>query len=322
MIFNVVLFSNLDLQDLEAPNDSKDSQSSSDMSRNLMEEIFGTGLPSEQEELQDKGASTSEVELQERDLDRAGEQNTAHGQDGTLDLDTAHEQDRTHDLDTAPDLNRSRDFGRSKVNQKVGRPIEDLKRRQDLGGNIEREEEEEPMGILDNVTTANDTDPAAESHSLTPSSVGNGYTSAAETTAGGSKAAAVVRPSSPAEGTPAGVSTAAAVGAILPAVDAASPGNQDSDLPPELGHDGVGGEEEESDKEGGEGAGEQEESETERLPGLLTTPGADVIVEEEEVDRVETSDHKELSRDDIGNYRWVKREWYLPVLRIRIRLDP
>jgi len=266
------------------PNESLDS---ADMSRNLMDEIFGTSLTRDQDE--------EGQQQQEEDMD-----NMAHAPENVRDTAQPHDaHDRTGlDLNRSLDVNRVSDFRRSKrhhegearVNNGRQDLLEGLEDTQEDIGTEEGGEQQvdHPMVLLDNETSLNDSQQAAQVNSFTqPAAVdGDGGT-----TAGGSTAAVV---------------------AGLPAVGVDAPGIRESEPPPGAAGTGPGdGDREESYGEtdegrnnqgGGERAEEGEESFSGGLPGLLSSPGADA--EEDEgagagVERVETSDREELARENI-----------------------
>jgi hypothetical protein len=263
-------------QELVVPNESLDS---ADMSRNLMDEIFGTSLTRDQDE-----------EGQQQDLDM---DNMAHAPETLRDpaqpLHDAH--DRTGlDLNRSLDLNRVSDLRRSKRHEGEARVNNG---RQDQEGLEDTQEEDigieeggeqqvdHPMVLLDNVTSPDDSQQEAGVNSFTPPDAVGDDDGA---TAGGSTAGGPT----------------AAVGAGPPAIGLVSPGIRESEPPPGAAKSGPGdGDREESDGETDEG---REESDSGGLPGLLSSPGADA--EEKEgagagVERVETSDHEELARENI-----------------------
>jgi hypothetical protein len=267
------------------PNESLDS---ADMSRNLMDEIFGTSLTRDQDE--------EGQQQQEEDMD-----NMAHAPENVRDpAQPHHEHDRTGlDLNRSLDVdNRVYDLGRSKRHHegeaRVNNGRQELEGLEDTQDDIGIEEGggeqqvDNPMVLLDNVTSPDDSQQAARVNSSTPPSAVDGD---GGTTAGGSTAA---------------------VGAGSSAIGVVAPGIRESEPPPGVADTGPGdGDGEESDGEtdegridqgGGERTEEGEESDSGGLPGLLSSPGADA--EEEEgagagVERVETSDHEELARENI-----------------------
>jgi hypothetical protein len=271
-------------QELVVPNESLDSEN---MSRNLMDEIFGTSLTMDQDE--------EGQQQQEEDME-----NMAHAPENVRDpAQPLHDEyDRTGlDLNRSLDgVNRVNDLRRSKRHEgqarvKNGRQdlLEGLEDTQEDIGIEEGGEQQvdHPMVLLDNVTSPDDSQQAA------PSTLPAAVYDDVGTTAGGSTAGG-----STAGGSTAGGSSAA-VGAGPPAVGVVSPGIQDSEAPPEAAETGPGdGDREESFGETDEG---REESDSGGLPGLLSSPGADAEEEGAEagVERVETSDHEELARDSI-----------------------
>jgi hypothetical protein len=257
-------------QELVVPNESLDSEN---MSRNLMDEIFGTSLTRDQDE-----------EGQQQDLDM---NNMAHAPENVRDpAQPLHENDRTgHDLNRSLDVNRVSDLRRSKRHhegeERVNNGRQDQEGLEDTqdGIGIEEgggEQVDNPMVLLDNVTSLDDSQQAARVHSSTPpDAVGDD----GGTTAGGSTAA---------------------VGAGPPAVGLVSPGIRASEPPPGAADTGPGdGDREESYGETDEG---REESYSGGLPGLLSSPGAEAEDEEGAragVERVETSDREELARENV-----------------------
>jgi hypothetical protein len=259
-------------QELVVRNESLDSEN---MSRNLMDEIFGTSLTRDQDE---EGQQQQEDEMDNR----------AHAPETLRDPAQPHDaHDRTGlDLNRSLDVNRVSDFRRSKRHHegeaRVNNGRQDLEVLVDTQGDTGIDEGGEqqvdnPMVLLDNVTSRDDLQQAARVNSFTPPDAVDGD-----------------------GGTTAGSSTAA-VGAGQPAVGLVSPGIRESEPPPGAADTGPGdGDREESYSETDEG---REESDSGGLPGLLSSPGADA--EEEEggagagVERVETSDHEELARENI-----------------------
>ncbi len=268
------------------PNESLNSE---DMSRNLMDEIFGTSLTRDQDD---------EGQQQDLDID-----NMAHAQ-------PLHEHDRTgRDLNRSLDgINRVSDLRRSKRHHEGEARVNN--RRQDLQEGLEDTQEDigieegreqqvdHPMVLQDNVTSPVDSQQAARVNSSTFAAAvyDNGGTTAGGSTAGGTTAGG----------------SSAAVGAGPPAIGLVSPGIRESEPPPGAADTGPGGGDREesygetdegrNDQGGGERAEEGEESYSWGLPGLLSSPGADA--EEEEgagagVERVETSDREELARENI-----------------------
>ncbi len=271
------------------PNESLDS---ADMSRNLMDEIFGTSLTRDQDE---EGQQQQEDEMNNRAHD------PENFRDPAQPLHDAH--DRTGlDLNRSLDgVNRVNDLRRSKRHHegeaRVNNGRQDLlEGLEDTQADIGTEEGGEQQVLLDNVTSPDDSQQAARVNSFTPPAADydDGGSTAGGSTAGGSTAGG-----STAGGTTAGGSTAA-VGGGPPAVGVVSPGIRESEPPPGAADNGPGdGDRDESYGETDEG---REESYSGGLPGLLSSPGADA--EEEEgagagVERVETSDHEELARENI-----------------------
>jgi hypothetical protein len=239
-----------------------------------MDEIFGTSLTRDQDE--------EGQQQQEEDMD-----NMAHAPENVRDTAQPHDaHDRTGlDLNRSLDVNRVSDLRRSKrhhegearVNNGRQDLLEGLEDTQEDIGTEEGGEQQvdHPMVLLDNETSLNDSQQAAQVNSFTqPAAVdGDGGT-----TAGGVDAPGI-RESEPPPG-------------------AAGTGPGDGDREESYGETDEG----RNNQGGGERAEEGEESFSGGLPGLLSSPGADA--EEDEgagagVERVETSDREELARENI-----------------------